>query len=104
MEFWLSLAHKLSEAEQLLGQFQFNLLFALYPSSSSNLYCKVKLTKVTADVGLDTARFLVTAHRKWVNSSNLLFAVIAHGMGKEGQGSSGLMEWKRKAREAQASR
>ena len=58
--------NKLSEAEQFLSLFQFNLFFAaaLYQSSSSNLPCKLKSTKVTTDQSLDKARFLVIAHRK----------------------------------------
>ena len=75
MAFWLSLltlwlrtrirAHnKLSEAKQLLGLFQFNMLFALYQSSSSNSHYKLKSMKVTEDLCLDNATFLVIAHRK----------------------------------------
>ena len=44
--------------------------FQMYQSSSSDLHCKLKSTKVTG--------------------SNLLFAVRAHQMGKEGQKSAGL--------------
>ena len=60
----LTTLNKLSKEEQLLGLFQFNLLFALYQSSSSNSYCKLKLTKVPLDLCLDKARFLVIAHGK----------------------------------------
>ena len=56
--------NKLSQVEQLLGLFQFNLLLAMYQSSSSNLHCKPKSPEVTEDLCLDKARFLVIAHRK----------------------------------------
>ena len=56
--------NKPSEAEQLLGLFQCNFLFALYQSSSSNWHCELKSTKVPVDLCLDKTRFLVIAHRK----------------------------------------
>ena len=49
----ISALHKLSEAEQLLGLFQCNLLFALYQASSFNSQCKLNsAVKVTADLSL----------------------------------------------------
>ena len=50
--------NKLSEAEQLLGLFQLNLLFALYQSSSSHSHCQLKSTKVSLDLCLTRPDFL----------------------------------------------
>ena len=55
---------KLSEAEQLLGLFHCNFLFALYQPSCSSSHCKLKSTKVPADHCLEKTRFLVMAQRK----------------------------------------
>ena len=62
---WIRAHNKLSEAEQLLGLFHFTLLLALYQSSSSNLHCKLKSTKVTTDLGLDEASSLQLVPIEW---------------------------------------
>ena len=74
--------NKLSEAEQLLGLFQCNLLFALYQSSSLNSHSKPEINEGCTWTSQDFS--------SWLAGSNLLCAVSAYGMGKEGQKSSGL--------------
>ena len=64
----------------VLGLFQFNLLLAVYQSSSSDSHCRLKSLKVKADLCLDKVRFLCMAH-----SGTILFAVNTSGMGKEGR-------------------
>ena len=55
---------KLSDTEHLLGLFQYNVPFALFQSSSSNWYYKLKSMKVPADLLLDNTRFFVKAFLK----------------------------------------
>ena len=71
--------NNLSEPEQHLCLFKLNLCFALYQSSSSNLHCKLKLTK---------SRWTCVWTRQDFSSQltgrDLLFAFSSHVMGKEG--------------------
>ena len=74
-----------SPTRLLWGSLGPDLLFALYQSSGLNSNCKLKFTKVLADLCLPGTR---QDFSSWLTGSNLLFAVSTYGMGKEGQKSS----------------
>ena len=82
-EKWLFCHNKPSEAEQLLGLFQCNLLF---PVS----ILKLKFVSSNQRMYQWTCVWTKQDFFSWLTGSNLLFAVNAYGMGKEGEKSLGL--------------
>ena len=70
---------------KLLDLSQYIFLFTMHRSSSSNLHCKLKLTKILSDLSLTSQVF--SSLLTWNNKHS---AVGSYGIGKEGQKSSGL--------------